>query len=477
MKLKFNSLLALLLVASSTLSACASAPSGGKCDGGVCIDLELAEPIRVNEPVQVTITVETQEDVPGLKISLWFSDPDIVVDGESIWVVDAKANVPMQFSTTIRFPRGEGYYRVHAGAQDFVGQLLVQDVARVRMTALGGTLNPPSEGDTRTPPVLPTVPPALLTPSSPLPTPSFPVSTAAPTTSPLDRPTPPASASTPYPVHIVAGRQDLIIPIPEDGTWLTYTFPITSAPPGATVTAGVSARFLVAHPRPQDLIAEVIGPDGMTVYRVWDRQQPTPEDFDERGLVLSAYDITIFDGQPINGDWTLRIRDGRRGKTGTLLALSVAVGYLRPSASRTLPHRREHGRGLLAAQGSWQKITTQTFEGAFPSTGWTVNDLSEDGYERYWDDDDYRPHLGGWAAWPANGGADGIYPSPGNDNYPNNMNTRMIYGPFDLSDAVKADIYFWLWREIEAGYDYLAFEISHDGIAFQERSCLASCRC
>jgi hypothetical protein len=54
------------------------------------------------------------------------------------------------------------------------------------------------------------------------------------------------------------------------------------------------------------------------------------------------------------------------------------------------------------------------------------------------------------------------------------MNTRMIYGPFDLSDAVYADADFYLWREIEpryddlTWYDYLAFEVSHDGVNFQE---------
>jgi len=65
-------------------------------------------------------------------------------------------------------------------------------------------------------------------------------------------------------------------------------------------------------------------------------------------------------------------------------------------------------------------------------------------------------------------GANGIYPRPGNDHYPNNMDTRMIYGPFDLSDAVRALTQFYLWRDIEVDYDYLTFEISRDGIAFQE---------
>ncbi len=47
--------------------------------------------------------------------------------------------------------------------------------------------------------------------------------------------------------------------------------------------------------------------------------------------------------------------------------------------------------------------------------------------------------------------------------------SRLIVGTGKFSSAaVMADAVFYLWREIEANYDYLAFEISHDGVAFQE---------
>ncbi len=120
----------------------------------------------------------------------------------------------------------------------------------------------------------------------------------------------------------------------------------------------------------------------------------------------------------------------------------------------------------------WIQIGGETFDGVFPAATapWSVQDLIEDGAERYWDDDDYRAHAGNWAVWPANGGADGVIPEPGADAYANNMNTRMVYGPFDLSDAVAALTQFYLWREMEAPHDYLAFEISHDGVAFEELS-------
>jgi hypothetical protein len=118
--------------------------------------------------------------------------------------------------------------------------------------------------------------------------------------------------------------------------------------------------------------------------------------------------------------------------------------------------------------GTWQLIASEGFESAFPSTGWTVLDLNHTYCQlcwddaSYWDGTVYRAHAGSWAAWPPRGGTNGYSPYS-NINYTNNMNTRMIYGPFDLSNAVYADADFYLWREIEPGYDYLAFEVSHTG--------------
>ena len=104
--------------------------------------------------------------------------------------------------------------------------------------------------------------------------------------------------------------------------------------------------------------------------------------------------------------------------------------------------------------GTWQLIASEGFESAFPSTGWTVLDLNHTYCQlcwddaSYWDGTVYRAHAGSWAAWPPRGGTNGYSPYS-NINYTNNMNTRMIYGPFDLSNAVYADADFYLWREIE----------------------------
>jgi len=106
-----------------------------------------------------------------------------------------------------------------------------------------------------------------------------------------------------------------------------------------------------------------------------------------------------------------------------------------------------------------------TVEGTFPSGKWSVfdNDGASHG-EYYWDEDDYKPHQGSRSAWPANGGADAIDPQYA--DYPNDLDSWMVYGPFDLSDAADAELLFHYWNQSEQGYDYLFWGASVNGANF-----------
>ncbi len=109
----------------------------------------------------------------------------------------------------------------------------------------------------------------------------------------------------------------------------------------------------------------------------------------------------------------------------------------------------------------WILITSEGFEVCtMPCPGWTVVDRSGDGYDRKWGDSNWFGHQSAWAAWPAAHGIDSIYPPTA---YADNMDTRMIYGPFDLSNAQYGYVRFWLWRDIEACCDWIALEASHTG--------------
>jgi hypothetical protein len=120
--------------------------------------------------------------------------------------------------------------------------------------------------------------------------------------------------------------------------------------------------------------------------------------------------------------------------------------------------------GLVASSG-WTVIMTEDFEGVFPSGLWDVfdNDGAANG-EFFWDDDDYKSQSGSWGAWPAKGGADGIDPEL--YYYPNNMDSWMVYGPFDLSDATDAELQFHYWNISELNHDWFSWCASADGTYF-----------
>lgn len=132
-----------------------------------------------------------------------------------------------------------------------------------------------------------------------------------------------------------------------------------------------------------------------------------------------------------------------------ILPSRVATGEMlaqqgEPTKPATTPTAQP--KGASPASGTWVLIKSETFEGVFPSTGFSVVDLSGDGYERFWDDDNYRPHNGSWAGWPARGGANGLNPAPGNDNYFNNMNTLkrvVIIWPLRFLRMAST---LWSWR-------------------------------
>ena len=110
----------------------------------------------------------------------------------------------------------------------------------------------------------------------------------------------------------------------------------------------------------------------------------------------------------------------------------------------------------------WTIPMSENFEGAFPNGLWNVFDNNGATYgEYFWDDDDFKPHLNYWSAWVANGGANGV--DPQYNNYANNMDSWMMYGPFDLSGCSAADFEFYYWNKSEANYDFFGWGASPNG--------------
>ncbi len=105
----------------------------------------------------------------------------------------------------------------------------------------------------------------------------------------------------------------------------------------------------------------------------------------------------------------------------------------------------------------WIDLMSEGFEGIFPAEEWDISNTPI--YPQiYWDVDDWKSHTGYYSAWPGMG-PDGVEPPA---PYPNNTNTTMKYGPFDLSNCVDAKIEFWKYLYSEHNADFLSFTAAHD---------------
>lgn len=169
--MKYLLMLTLLVL---SLSACsgASTQGGQTCQEGICIRVRLAEPIRLNESVTAMITVQTERDVPGLRIFFPAPERSILVEGEPQWTVNAQSRKSMTTNRVIRFTEG-GFYQVMAYAQDPLTGTVVKSYVIVHITDAGGKVYLSGTPLPITPFVMKTPPPYILNPQgTPLPIPT-----------------------------------------------------------------------------------------------------------------------------------------------------------------------------------------------------------------------------------------------------------------------------------------------------------------
>ncbi len=92
----------------------------------------------------------------------------------------------------------------------------------------------------------------------------------------------------------------------------------------------------------------------------------------------------------------------------------------------------------------------ENFENPWPVTnsGWLIEDKSNPANDYLWGRQDCHPYNGLYAAWSTGIGNKGGQLHCG-DQYPNNLDTWAIYGPFDLSQATSASLTFYFWGSTE----------------------------
>lgn len=90
-------------------------------------------------------------------------------------------------------------------------------------------------------------------------------------------------------------------------------------------------------------------------------------------------------------------------------------------------------------------LLTQGFEGSFPGSTWT---LFNQGTDAGWGKSTRRKSQGNASGWCAQTGA--ASPAPGHD-VPNNMESWMVAGPFDLTSVSSGSLAFDLFLDTEPG--------------------------
>jgi len=131
--------LALLLL---TLAACSSgATAEGRCnqEGTICLDARVEEPVIYGEPVTITITVTSKQELPDLVISFYCDNVDVSIETEQNWEKDSFDRVvwdggvgwktyiakdqTLTFSRKVFLPSQEGYYGffIRAGTTQLSG--------------------------------------------------------------------------------------------------------------------------------------------------------------------------------------------------------------------------------------------------------------------------------------------------------------------------------------------------------------------
>jgi hypothetical protein len=166
-------------------------PGGGRCNKGLCVKIEVVEPVRWGESIGVTITVSSERDIRGLGISLLsyppsqitFEKAEFVTEEGARWATDIQANHPQHFGLSVYLPL-EGNYVLIAQAHDPTIGMVVADEIRIYLTRKGGVVSPTPAVFSGTPALVPTMPLEWL--RTPFPTPT-PLPTLPP--SPLATPT------------------------------------------------------------------------------------------------------------------------------------------------------------------------------------------------------------------------------------------------------------------------------------------------
>ena len=131
------------------------------------------------------------------------------------------------------------------------------------------------------------------------------------------------------------------------------------------------------------------------------------------------------------------------------------------NSARTLPHRPARALASSPVATEFPATMVQNFEGAWPAEGWTIQDFGTSGGEYLLGKRDCNPESGSYAGWIVGGGADGTN-LPCDADYPDDVYSVAVYGPFDLTNAADSTVTFSFIGASELDVDGLFIGASLD---------------
>ncbi len=142
-------------------------------------------------------------------------------------------------------------------------------------------------------------------------------------------------------------------------------------------------------------------------------------------------------------------RSGRRGLCPWLSWLGTGVCLI--GATLVMASSAKGAQtGPKSAAAHWETVFRETFEDGI-GAGWTTIDASDDdGGEYTWGTSSFISTSAGHSVWGVGGGHDGGDLVAGEEPYPDNVDSWLIYGPIHLGDALDARLRFDWWLETEA---------------------------
>lgn len=188
--------------------------------------------------------------------------------------------------------------------------------------------------------------------------------------------------------------------------------------------------------------------------------------------VISASQLSSLAFKPVPGwygstDFTWTATDGQ---DYAMNAAKVTLTYPYSLLSTYLPVVL----APMSLRQPWITKFKETFEEIFPGYWQLSSYLYVDGHYVdvtdlvSWGKRNCHAASGSFGGWAVGGGSVGNGSSCG-DSYPDNIETWMVYGPFDLSQVTDGVMSLKIWSDDEYGYDEMGWGVSLDNDMFYGR--------